>query len=217
MAAMKSDVSLGVQRAVKRALDVALAAILLIPLLPIMMAIGAAVRATSPGEVIFRQERAGKDGRAFTIYKFRTITNDPVATSGTTLVHEDDPRITRVGRLLRRTSLDELPQIFNVLRGDMSFVGPRPDLPHHVERYSSDQRRRLAVRPGITGWAQVAGRNDLPWEDRIKLDIEYLDDWSLKRDFEVIVRTFAVVVSGKGAAIPKTTREMPCDIDPQTR
>jgi lipopolysaccharide/colanic/teichoic acid biosynthesis glycosyltransferase len=118
--------------------------------------------------------------------------------------------------MLRRTGLDELPQIVNVLLGDMSFVGPRPDLLHHAERYTREQRRRLEVRPGITGWAQVAGRNDLSWEERIALDIEYLQDWSLRRDIAVVTKTAAVLLSGKGAALPKPVEEVACDEDQQT-
>ena len=114
----------------------------------------------------------------------------------------DDLCVTPVGRILRTTSLDELPQLWNVLRGDMSFVGPRPDLPHHVERYTPEQRRRLAVRPGITGWAQVNGRNVLPWSERIALDLEYLDGWTLRRDVQIFRRTLGVVLSRRGASLP---------------
>ena len=191
------------QLAVKRLVDIVLSAVLLVALLPVMIVIGVAVKATSPGEIIFRQQRGGRGGRPFMIYKFRTMAHDPLWSSRTTRVYEDDPRITRVGKLLRRMSLDELPQIVNVLLGDMSFVGPRPDLLHHVERYTPDQRHRLEVRPGITGWAQVAGRNDLSWDERIALDAEYLQDWSLRRDIAIVAKTAAVVLSGRGAATPK--------------
>jgi len=120
-----------------------------------------------------------------------------------TYAHRDDPRITPVGKILRRTSVDELPQLVNVLRGDMSIVGPRPDLPHHVEKYTDCQRRRLEVRPGITGWAQVSGRNDLSWEERIKLDGEYIERWSLLLDLAVLAKTARVVLGGAGAALPR--------------
>ena len=117
-----------------------------------------------------------------------------------------DPRITATGRWLRSTSLDELPQLVNVLLGDMSFVGPRPDLPHHVDRYSERQRRRLEMRPGITGWAQVNGRNEIPWSERIEMDLEYVDGWSLARDARIAVRTVAVVLTGRGAEAPKALK-----------
>jgi lipopolysaccharide/colanic/teichoic acid biosynthesis glycosyltransferase len=204
------------QLAIKRLIDTVLACVLVVALLPVMIVIGIAVKATSPGEIIFRQQRAGRGGRPFTIYKFRTMTHDRLRSSGTTRVYEDDPRITHLGKMLRRTGLDELPQIVNVLLGDMSFVGPRPDLLHHAERYTREQRRRLEVRPGITGWAQVAGRNDLSWEERIALDIEYLQDWSLRRDIAVVTKTAAVLLSGKGAALPKPVEEVACDEDQQT-
>lgn len=195
---------LGLQLAVKRVLDATLAAVLLVVLLPVMAVIAVLIKATSGGDVMFRQRRAGRNGRWFTIYKFRTMTPGVSERSGA--VSADDPRITRVGRFLRRTSLDELPQLLNVLKGEMSFVGPRPDLPHHVERYTPFQQRRLAFRPGITGWAQVSGRNELSWEERIKLDIEYIENWSLVRDLAVVARTAAVVLTGKGSAAAATRR-----------
>jgi lipopolysaccharide/colanic/teichoic acid biosynthesis glycosyltransferase len=180
------------QPIVKRALDVLLAASLLPALSPLMCAIALLVKATSPGGAFFRQVRVGKDGRCFTIYKFRTMINRATPPG-------NDPYPTRVGRLLRKSSLDELPQLFNVLKGDMSFVGPRPDLPHHVERYSPFQRQRLRMRPGITGWAQVNGRNKISWEERIKLDVDYVQSWSLLRDLGIVFTTFRVVLAGRGA------------------
>jgi len=167
-----------------------------------------AVRLGSPGEVLFRQRRIGKDGVPFTIWKFRTMFQEAPRSPLGSYCYADDPRITAVGRFLRRTSLDELPQLWNVLRGDMSFVGPRPDLPHHVERYSAAQRARLRVRPGITGWAQVNGRNTLSWEERIVLDLEYLDGWALSRDLRVLLRTAGVVLSRRGVSLPgRLTKE----------
>jgi lipopolysaccharide/colanic/teichoic acid biosynthesis glycosyltransferase len=191
----------------KRAIDVVGSALLLAALLPLLLAIGALVKATSPGEAVFRQRRVGKGGRPFTIYKFRTMVRDAPTSALGTYCYRDDPRVTRAGKILRATSLDELPQLVNILRGDMSFVGPRPDLPHHVERYTAAQRRRLEMRPGITGWAQVNGRNSIPWEQRIALDLEYVDGWSLRRDVEVLTRTIAVVLTGRGAALPKGLKE----------
>jgi lipopolysaccharide/colanic/teichoic acid biosynthesis glycosyltransferase len=181
---------------------VALAAALLATLSPILLAVAAVVRLSSPGEVLFRQRRIGKGGRPFTILKFRTMVQDAPRSPLGTYCYSDDPRVTAAGHVLRRTSLDELPQLWNVLRGDMSFVGPRPDLPHHVERYTPEQRRRLSVRPGITGWAQVNGRNVLPWSERIALDLEYLDGWTLGRDLRILWRTFRVVLSRRGASLP---------------
>jgi lipopolysaccharide/colanic/teichoic acid biosynthesis glycosyltransferase len=181
---------------------VALASALLLGLAPLLAVLAAAVKATSPGDVLFRQRRIGKDGRPFTILKLRTMVRDAPRSPLGSYCLPDDPRITPLGRILRRTSLDELPQLVNVLRGDMSFVGPRPDLPHHVERYSPAQRRRLVVRPGITGWAQVNGRNSLPWADRIALDLAYLDGWTLGRDVRIVWRTIGVVLSRRGTSLP---------------
>jgi len=191
------------QRAVKRMADLVWAAVLLILLLPVLLIVAVVVRVTSRGPVIFRQQRIGKDGRPFVIYKFRTMTAGADRSQLGTYVHRDDPRITPVGRILRRTSMDELPQLVNVLRGDMSIVGPRPDLAHHVEKYTDCQRRRLEVRPGITGWAQVMGRNDLSWDERIKLDGEYIERWSLLLDLAVLAKTAGVVLGGAGAALPR--------------
>jgi lipopolysaccharide/colanic/teichoic acid biosynthesis glycosyltransferase len=189
--------------------DVLLASLLLILLLPVMVVLAIAVILTSPGEVIFRQDRVGKGGRPFVICKFRTMTQDAPRSALGSYAYRDDPRITRVGRLLRRTSLDELPQLLNILKGDMSIVGPRPDLPHHVEKYTDFQRRRLQARPGVTGWAQVSGRNDLSWEERIKLDVEYIERWSLLLDLTVILKTFGVVLSGRGSVLPRRVEDGP--------
>jgi lipopolysaccharide/colanic/teichoic acid biosynthesis glycosyltransferase len=204
---MKTDVLLPLQLAAKRAVDVAGAGVLLVAFAPAMAAIAAAVRATSPGEALFRQVRVGKDGRPFTILKFRTMVRDAPRSPLGTYCYADDPRITRVGRVLRATSLDELPQLVNVLRGDMSFVGPRPDLPHHVERYTPEQRRRLAMRPGITGWAQVNGRNAIPWERRIELDGEYVSRWWLGLDAVIVARTIRVLLSHRGVQLPEKLGE----------
>ena len=196
---MSRSALLRAEVAAKRAFDVLLAGVLLILLLPPLAIVAIVVRATSPGEVIFRQERVGRGGAPFVIYKFRTmIPHAPRSVLGS-YAYRDDPLITRVGRLLRRTSLDELPQLVNVLKGDMSIVGPRPDLPHHVDKYTAFQRRRLQVRPGITGWAQVSGRNELSWEERIKLDVEYIERWSLFHDLIVLLKTFGAVLSAKGS------------------
>lgn len=195
---MSSPLSRQVGLALKRVVDVGVAAVALLVLLPALLVIAAAIRLTSPGGALFRQARAGKAGREFVIMKFRTMDVATFRPPGSGLLYADDPRITRVGRVLRRTGLDELPQLLNVLRGEMSLVGPRPDLPHHAEQYTPEQRIRLEMRPGITGWAQVAGRNDIPWEQRIALDVEYVRGWSLWLDARVIVRTIRVVLAGRG-------------------
>lgn len=191
------------QVALKRVLDLVLSASLLVLLSPIFLLVAIAVGIGSPGEIVFRQRRIGRGGTPFTILKFRTMFQDAPRSSLGTYCYADDPRITPIGRWLRRTSLDELPQLVNVLRGDMSFVGPRPDLPHHVERYTPAQRGRLRVRPGITGWAQVNGRNGLSWDQRIALDLEYLDGWWLGRDLAAAWRTVGVVLSRRGASLPR--------------
>jgi lipopolysaccharide/colanic/teichoic acid biosynthesis glycosyltransferase len=185
----------------KRAVDVSLSAILLLILSPLLIAIAVAVRATSPGGVLFRQKRIGAGGRPFVICKFRTMVAD--APQSRLYSHRDDPRVTRIGRVLRRTSLDELPQLLNILKGEMSFVGPRPDLPDHVDKYTEAQRRRLAMRPGVTGWAQVNGRNRLSWDERISLDLAYIRGWSLARDLVIAVRTIKVVLTGEGVERPR--------------
>ncbi len=191
-----------VQLAVKRSLDVVLSATALALLAPVLLLVAIAVRVTSPGDVIFRQRRVGRGGAPFMILKFRTMVRDAPSSPLGTYCYQDDPRITPVGRWLRRASLDELPQLVNVLRGDMSLVGPRPDLPHHVARYTAEQRRRLRFRPGITGWALVNGRNAISWDERIALDLEYLDGWSLARDLRVAWRTVGVVLSRNGTTLP---------------
>jgi lipopolysaccharide/colanic/teichoic acid biosynthesis glycosyltransferase len=199
---MASSAGLRIQLSIKRAADVAAAGILLVALAPLMAVIALVVKATSEGEVVFRQQRVGRAGRPFTILKFRTMAKDAPRSPLGTYCYKDDPRVTRVGRLLRRSSLDELPQLVNILRGDMSIVGPRPDLPHHVARYTPFQRQRLEMRPGVTGWAQVNGRNSISWEERIRLDVEYVRGWSALRDLQVVLRTIAVVLTGRGAELP---------------
>jgi lipopolysaccharide/colanic/teichoic acid biosynthesis glycosyltransferase len=150
--------------------------------------------------VIYRQRRVGKDGQVFHLLKLRTMVegSDPVGVG--TVVTRDDPRVTRVGRLLRRFSIDEIPNLFNVLRGEMSVVGPRPTIEAQVAGYTPFQRRRLDVKPGITGWAQVQGRAGIPWEERIELDVWYVENRSLALDLRILGRTISLLVSGKGLA-----------------
>ncbi|MFN2471670.1 MAG: sugar transferase [Gaiellaceae bacterium] len=186
------------QALVKRAGDRVLAAAGLVVLSPVLVGISAWVYLESGAPVLFRQARAGVGGRPFTMLKFRTMVPNAVEL-GRELglsadpfgVVADDPRITRSGRFLRRTSLDELPQLVNVLRGEMSIVGPRPDLLEQVENYAPEDRRRLAVKPGITGWAQIHGRDEIPWEERFPLDAWYVDNWSLGLDARIVARTVA--------------------------
>lgn len=176
----------------KRAFDLALLAVVALPALALGSACALAVRLTSTGPVFFRQERVGMDGCLFRVWKFRTMV------AGDNPIFPDASRITSAGRILRRLSLDELPQLINVAAGDMSVVGPRPTLAYQVERYDDHQRRRLAVRPGLTGWAQINGRNSLTWADRITLDIEYVDRQSPSFDLSIIVRTAQTMISGDG-------------------
>jgi undecaprenyl phosphate N,N'-diacetylbacillosamine 1-phosphate transferase len=170
----------------------------LIIISPVIYFIAIVIRIDSPGPIFFRQERIGKDGKPFMSYKFRSMV-DKATTMGLGInvaVHDD--RITRMGKYLRNTSLDELPQLFNVLKGEMSLVGPRPTLRYQVEAYDAVQRRRLKVKPGITGWAQINGRNAIPWEDRIKLDVWYVDNWSLWLDLKILGRTLKTVLKREG-------------------
>ncbi|KQP84539.1 exopolysaccharide biosynthesis polyprenyl glycosylphosphotransferase [Aeromicrobium sp. Leaf291] len=181
----------------------------LLVLSPVLLAIAVAVRASSPGPVIFRQERTGRDGKPFTMLKFRTMVVDAEERladlvlrnegAGPLFKLDDDPRVTRVGRLLRRTSLDELPQLVNVLLGHMSLVGPRPALPRETAQYSQWVWRRLHVRPGLTGLWQVSGRSQLSWEESIRLDLQYVNTWSLRLDAKILLRTVRAVVARDGA------------------
>ncbi len=162
-------------------------------LVPVGLIIGMCVALTSRGPVLFMQERVGLDGARFEVFKFRSMVD------GDNPLVPDPTRITRVGAVLRRWSLDELPQLLNVAKGEMSAVGPRPTVAAQVERYTQDQARRLTVRPGLTGLAQVSGRNSLAWADRIELDLAYVDSRSLRRDVAILVRTVSTVLTGDGA------------------
>jgi exopolysaccharide biosynthesis polyprenyl glycosylphosphotransferase len=176
---------------------------------PVFLLITLLVRLDSPGPIIYRQVRCGWNGRRFTFYKFRSMVQRAAERqsdlapynemNGPVFKMKRDPRVTRVGRFLRKTSLDELPQLINVLRGEMSFVGPRPPLPEEVEKYEGWQRRRLSMKPGITGLWQVRGRNRIDFDQWMKLDLEYIDNWSLWLDFKILLKTIPVVLSGKGA------------------
>ena len=193
----------------KRAIDIAGAALAILVFLPLLCCIALAIRFETGGPVIFRQRRTGHLGRIFTIYKFRTMTTDAEAVKQALAVENEsdavlfkirrDPRITRAGRVLRKYSLDELPQLFNVALGQMSLVGPRPALPQEVSAYDHDPRRRLAVKPGITGLWQVSGRSDLSWEETVRRDVEYVDNWSMALDLAILWRTIGAVVLHRGA------------------
>jgi exopolysaccharide biosynthesis polyprenyl glycosylphosphotransferase len=196
---------------VKRSLDVAVSFLLLAVLTPILIAVGLIVKLTSPGPILFRQERIGRNKRRFFIYKFRTMVANAEQmlpalevlneAQGPVFKIKNDPRMTPLGRLLRRTSLDELPQLFNVLRGDMSLVGPRPLPVRDYEGFSEDsQRRRFSVRPGITCLWQVNGRSNIGFEQWMKLDLQYLDEWSLWLDMKILAQTIPAVMKGSGAA-----------------
>jgi len=196
----------GPRKAVKGAFDRVLAALSLAVLALPLVAIGLLVRLTSPGPALFRQIRIGRDGEQFTIWKFRTMVDgadrmcvDGNDVDGLLFKIRRDPRITGVGAFLRRWSLDELPQLFNVLRGDMSLVGPRPPLPSEVAQYGDDVRRRLLVKPGLTGLWQVSGRSDLPWEECVRLDLRYVENWSVSQDLVILARTAVAVLRGRGA------------------
>lgn len=184
------------RRYIKRVVDVVLSALALLVLAPLFIVVAIAIKLDSRGPVFFTQLRAGQNGRPFRILKFRTMLTfeDSYYPDGTPMANYD--RITRVGRFLRKTSIDELPQLINVLLGSMSLVGPRPALMYQVERYSPEQRRRLEVKPGLTGLAQVSGRNALTWGEKIAYDLQYIDRISFILDFCILVRTFFVVAKG---------------------
>jgi lipopolysaccharide/colanic/teichoic acid biosynthesis glycosyltransferase len=182
--------------ALNRGADVAAAAAGIAVTSPVLALAALAIKLEDGGPVLYRQRRVGLNGGEFELLKLRTMVVGAERQGAGWAVNRDDPRITRVGRVLRRLSLDELPQLWNVLRGDMSLVGPRPTLAYQVERYTPRQRRRLEVKPGITGWAQVHGRAALPWEDRIELDVWYVDHRSPRLDLRILARTPLALLGG---------------------
>jgi lipopolysaccharide/colanic/teichoic acid biosynthesis glycosyltransferase len=183
---------------IRRTLDIACSSLVLLLSAPLLALAALAIRLESRGPVIYRQRRAGLHGHAFDVLKLRTMVDGAEHIGAGLAINENDPRVTRLGSLLRRTSLDELPNLVNVLRGEMSLIGPRPTLPAQVERYTERQRGRLAVKPGITGWAQVNGRASLPWSERIELDLYYIEHRSLALDLRILWRTAALVFGGSG-------------------
>jgi lipopolysaccharide/colanic/teichoic acid biosynthesis glycosyltransferase len=186
---------------VNRAADLVGAGVGLVLTSPLLAAAALAVKLEDGGPVLYRQRRVGLGGREFELLKLRTMVVDAETKGAGLAVDKGDSRITRAGRVLRRLSLDELPQLFNILRGDMSLIGPRPTLAYQVERYTPHQRRRLEVKPGLTGWAQIHGRASLPWAERIELDVWYVDHRSPSVDLKILLRTPLALFSGtyKGA------------------
>ena len=193
----------------KRTLDLTISLFLLPVLLPFMALVALAIRLDSSGPVIFRQPRVGKWGKEFTCYKFRSMYTDAEARKAQLIAENEadeivfkirqDPRVTRVGRIIRKTSIDELPQVFNVIRGEMSLVGPRPPVPSEVVQYSFDHHRRLDAVPGMTGLQQISGRSELPFQRWVELDVTYIDHQSLREDVRILLKTIPTVISGKGA------------------
>ena len=185
---------------ISRAADLALATLGLALCAPLLLAAVVAIRLETRGPVIYRQTRVGRGGARFEMYKLRTMVvgADPTPDETWKPLRSDDPRVTRVGAALRRVSLDEIPNLVNVVRGEMSIVGPRPTIEAQVEEYTPRQRRRLEVKPGITGWAQVNGRASLSWRERIELDLWYVDNRSLSLDLRILARTVRLLVTGRG-------------------
>jgi lipopolysaccharide/colanic/teichoic acid biosynthesis glycosyltransferase len=182
----------------RRAIDIVVSASALLVSAPVLALAMLAIRLESRGGALYSQLRAGRDGRPFELLKLRTMVDGAEHIGAGLAIDADDPRVTRVGAFLRRTSLDELPNLVNVLRGDMSLIGPRPTLPVQVAQYSERQRGRLAIKPGITGWAQVNGRASLAWSERIELDLHYIEHRSLALDLQILKRTVAMVLGGSG-------------------
>jgi len=183
---------------VKRILDLILGIIGLILTSPLWLYVIIRIKAEDRGPVFFVQERVGKNGKLFRMYKFRSMIVGAEKKGLGVFIRTDDERITRIGKFIRKTSIDELPQLINVLKGEMSIVGPRPTLEYQVKRYNEEQKRRLSVKPGITGWAQINGRNNMTWPEKIELDLWYVDHWSIGLDLKIIGRTIWFVLKKEG-------------------
>ncbi|MFL1471075.1 sugar transferase [Paraclostridium bifermentans] len=195
---------------IKYTLDKIFGAILIILISPILVFISIVIKIDSKGPIIFKQKRLGKNGKLFNMYKFRTMYVDAPDLrneDGSTFNSDSDPRVTKVGLILRKTSLDELPQVINILKGEMSFIGPRPDLPDHYELYSKEDKRKLLVRPGVTGYAQANGRNSNSWAQRIAMDIYYVENYSLILDFRILLKTVFSVLKQEGVNKPTESSE----------
>jgi len=186
------------QKRLKRLMDIIISLCLIVLSSPLWLIIAILVKVTSPGEIIFQQKRLGQFGKVFHMYKFRTMVSGAEKMGSGMFLEENDSRITPLGKWLRKTSLDEIPQLLNVLKGDMSIVGPRPAPLHHLMRYNERQRARLEMKPGITGWAQIKGRNEIFWPERIEYDLWYLKHQSFFLDIFIIFYTFAMVFFSKG-------------------
>jgi len=193
---------------VKEVFDKIVSFISLVVLLPLFLVVAILIKLDSPGPVFFLQDRVGKDGKIFKVFKFRTMTSDaPEKTKGK-YIDKSNPYVTRVGKILRRTGIDELPQLINVLKGEMSLVGPRPTLPYQVAKYNEHQTKRLLMKPGITSWALIHGRNKLTWPERIEYDVWYVEHWSFWLDIKILLKTVWVVVSGEGLYADRETDEI---------
>lgn len=182
---------------IKQIIDIGAALFLIVVLSPIMLIIAIAIKLDSKGPAFYKQTRVGKEASLFLMWKFRTMVVE-ADTIGPGLTEHHDGRITMAGKFLRRLSLDELPQLFNVLRGEMSLVGPRPEIPEIVQTYSKQQQRALSIKPGITGLSQINGRDDLPLDIKLKYEVDYVENCSLALDFEILLKTISVVISGQG-------------------
>ena len=203
------------QQGFKRLLDLMFSILVIVVTWPLFLLLYAAVRIDSPGPGIFHQDRLGKGGKPFTCYKFRTmVVNAPHLRKpdGSAYTGDDDPRFTRIGRFLRRTSLDELPQFFNILKGDMSMIGPRPEQVDQIRYYTERQKKRLLVKPGMTSWATIHGRNALPWEKRLDLDAEYVENYSLGLDARIFLLTLPMLLSTSGAFGPQDEVESETEV-----
>lgn len=195
---------------IKCVIDFVLALMGLIIISPLLLVIAVFIKLDSKGPILFLQERLGQNGKIFKIYKFRTMVDGAINMGSGLRTDEGDPRITRVGRILRKTSLDELPQLINVLKGEMSLIGPRPPVPYHpkkYEDYSSEQKKRFIVKPGITGYAQVVLRNSGSWDERINYDIKYVEKMSLKFDVYILLKTFYSVIKKKNIYLSEEAKK----------
>ncbi len=192
----------------KEIFDKILSFLAFVVLLPIFLIVAILIKLDSKGPVFFLQERVGKDGKIFKVFKFRTmIVEAPEKTKGK-YIEKSNPYVTRVGKFLRRSGIDELPQLINVLKGEMGLVGPRPTLPYQVAKYNDFQRKRLIMKPGITSWALIHGRNKLTWPERIKLDVWYVENWSFWLDIKILFKTVWVVAKGEGLYADVETDEI---------
>lgn len=199
-----------VQLLIKRLVDILFAGVMIAVLAPLLVLVAILIKIQSPGPVIFRQKRLGKDGKIFEVLKFRTMHHNaaPIKNrDGSLYTGEDDPRIYPIGRILRKTSLDELPQLGNILLGHMSLIGPRPDLPEHRALYEPGEETKLGLRPGMTGWAMVNGRNSIPWKERVRLDGWYVTHYSLWLDAQIFCLTFPTILTGRGVHQAATTED----------